>query len=333
MRQVTINERGIAGLAVSDAPDPEPGPGEVLIRMHATSLNYRDLMTVKMAGAHQPGLVPNSCGAGTVIATGPGVTRVAEGDRVTPMFFQKWLAGPPTREGLASALGGSIDGCLRELMVLSEDGVTKMPDYLSFDEAATLPCAGLTAWRGLIEEGRLTAGETVLVQGTGGVSIFALQFAKLSGAEVILTSSSDEKLEHGRQLGADHTINYRTTPDWAAEVRRITDGHGADHIVEVGGANTLQQSIAAVALGGHIHVIGVLGGFVNDINVAELFRTNARIHGITVGSRQMFENMIRAMTVAETHPVIDRTFPMAQCREAFTLMEQGGHFGKIVIHH
>ncbi|HEY5646208.1 MAG TPA: NAD(P)-dependent alcohol dehydrogenase, partial [Pseudomonadales bacterium] len=168
---------------------------------------------------------------------------------------------------------------------------------------------------------------------TGGVSIFALQFAKLAGAAVILTSSSDEKLEHGRQLGADHTINYRSTPDWAKEVRRITAGHGADHIVEVGGADTLQQSIAAVALGGHIHVIGVLGGFVNDINVAELFRTNAKIHGITVGSRQMFENMVRAMTVAETHPVIDRTFSMEQCREAFSLMEQGGHFGKILITH
>jgi NADPH:quinone reductase-like Zn-dependent oxidoreductase len=331
MRQVTINDRGIAGLAVTEAPDPTPGPYEALIRMHSTSLNYRDLLTVQTAGAHQPGLVPNSCGAGTVIATGAGVTRVAEGDRVAPMFFQKWFAGPPTEAGLASALGGSIDGCLRDLMVLHEDGITKIPDYMTFEEAATLPCAALTAWRGLMEEGRLRAGETVLVQGTGGVSVFALQFAKMAGAEVILTSSSDDKLERGKALGADHTINYRTTPEWGAEVRGITGGHGADHIVEVGGANTLQQSIASVALYGHIHVIGVLGGFVNDVNVPALFRANARIHGITVGSRTMFENMIRAMALHEMHPVIDRTFPMDQVQDAFTLMEQGGHFGKIVI--
>jgi NADPH:quinone reductase-like Zn-dependent oxidoreductase len=333
MRQITINERGIEGLAISEAPDPEPGPHEILIRMHSTSLNYRDLLTVKAAGAQTPGLVPNSCGAGTVVATGPGVTRVTEGDRVAPMFFQRWLAGPPTATALASALGGAIDGCLRELMVLNEDGVTKLPDYMSFDEGATLPCAGLTAWRGLMEEGGLTAGETVLVQGTGGVSLFALQFAKMAGARVILTSSSDEKLERGRQLGADDTINYRTHPEWSTEVRRLTDGHGADHIVEVGGANTLAQSIASVALYGHIHVIGVLGGFVHEINVPELFRTNARIHGITVGSRQMFENMIRAMAQNEIHPIIDRTFTFDQSRDAFTLMDQAGHFGKIVINH
>ena len=332
MRATIIGEGGIEALQIVEQADPVPAAHQVLIQMHATSLNYRDLITVQN-GAAQPGLVPNSCGAGTVIDVGEGVTRFAKGDRVVPMFFQKWLNGPPTAEGLSSALGGPIDGCLREQMALHEDGLTRIPDYMSFDEAATLPCAALTAWRGLVEEGGLIAGETVLVQGTGGVSIFALQFAKLFGAEVILTSSSDEKLARGRKLGADHTINYRQTPNWAEEARRITGGRGVDHIVEVGGANTLQQSIEAVALYGHIHLIGVLSGFSNPLNVAEMFRTNAHFHGITVGSRQMFENMLRAMTLHETHPVIDSHYGMSDAKAAFMHMEQGGHFGKIVINH
>jgi NADPH:quinone reductase-like Zn-dependent oxidoreductase len=332
MRAAIIGEGGIEGLHIVEQADPVPAAHEVLIQMHATSLNYRDLLTVQN-GAAQPGLVPNSCGAGTVIEIGEDVTRFAKGDRVVPMFFQKWLNGPPTQQGLSSALGGPIDGCLREQMTLHEDGLTRIPDYMSFDEAATLPCAALTAWRGLVEEGRLIAGETVLVQGTGGVSIFALQFAKVFGAEVILTSSSDEKLERGRKLGADHTINYRQTPNWAKEARRITGGRGVDHIVEVGGADTLQQSIEAVALYGHIHLIGVLSGFSNPLNVAEMFRTNAHFHGITVGSRLMFENMLRAITLHETHPVIDSRYEMSDAKAAFTHMEQGGHFGKIVINH
>jgi NADPH:quinone reductase-like Zn-dependent oxidoreductase len=300
--------------------------------MHATSLNYRDLITVQN-GAAKSGLVPNSCGAGTVIAVGEGVTRFATGDRVVPIFFQKWLNGPPTAPALSSALGGPIDGCLREQMTLHEDGLLHIPDYMSFDEAATLPCAALTAWRGLVEEGHLIAGQSVLVQGTGGVSIFALQFAKLFGAEVILTSSSDEKLERGKDLGADHTINYRATPNWAEEARRITGGRGVDHIVEVGGAGTLQQSIETVALYGHIHLIGVLSGFSNPLNVAQMFSSNAHFHGITVGSRYMFENMLRAMTLHETRPVIDSRYEMSDAQTAFAQMEQGGHFGKIVINH
>lgn len=333
MQAITIGGEGIDKLETSSRDPEDLGPNDIRIRMHATSLNYRDLITVKSGGRGNTGLVPNSCGAGEVIETGDDVTRFQPGDRVTPMFFQRWQAGPPTMEGLGSALGGPIDGCLREEMVLGEQGAVKIPDYMSFDEASTLPCAALTAWRALVDEGQLKAGETVLVQGTGGVSIFALQFAKLFGAEVIATSSSDEKLERAAALGADHTINYRSEEQWAKKAREITGGRGVDHIVEVGGADTLQQSIEGVALGGHIHIIGVLSGFVKDVMVASIFGANAKLHGITVGSRQMFEDMIRAMTLHQTHPVIDRNFTFAESREAFELMERGGHFGKIVINH
>lgn len=334
MKAMAIAGEGIEGLQETQRDAGVVGPFDVRVRMHATSLNYRDLMTVTHGSAQgATGLVPNSCGAGEVIEVGTDVTRFKAGDRVTPLFFQRWIAGPPTREALGSALGGPIDGCLREEMVLNEEGLVAMPDYLSFEEAATLPCAGLTAWRGIVEEGNLRAGETVLVQGTGGVSIFALQFAKLFGAEVIVTSSSDEKLDRALAIGADHTINYRETPDWARRARELTGGRGVDHIVEVGGADTLQQSIEGVALGGHIHIIGVLSGHVKDVMVASIFRSNAKLHGITVGSRQMFENMLRAMTLHKSHPVIDRRFSFDDSRDAFKLMERGGHFGKIVINH
>ena len=331
MKAMVITGEGIDALKEESRDAGALGPFDVRVRIIATSLNYRDFITV-MTGAGGQQLVPNSCGAGEILEVGAEVTRFAAGDRATPLFFQKWLAGPPTQEGLMSALGGfPNDGCLREEMVLNEEGLVKTPDYMTDKEAATLACAGLTAWRGLVEEGNLRAGETVLVQGTGGVSIFALQFAKLFGAEVIATSSSDEKLERVKALGADHTINYRENPEWARQAREITDGRGVDHIVEVGGADTLQQSIAAVALAGHVHIIGVLSGFVKDIMVSDLFRTNAKFHGITVGSRQMFENMVRAMSLHESQPVIDREFEFADSREAFSLMQSGGHFGKIVI--
>ncbi|MCP5182086.1 MAG: NAD(P)-dependent alcohol dehydrogenase [Pseudomonadales bacterium] len=333
MRKIVIGSGGISGLKLVDAADPEPGPGEVLVLMHASSLNYRDLVTVRQAGATTPGLVPNSCGAGEVVAVGDGVRRIAVGDRVAPMFFQKWVDGRITPEARGSTLGGPIDGCLRDLMVLNEEGVTRLPDDMTFEEAATLPCAGLTAWRALVEEGNLKAGETVLVQGTGGVSIFALQFARLFGAEVIVTSSSDAKLERARALGATHVINYRQMPDWASAVRQLTGGRGVDHVVEVGGADTLQQSIASIALGGNIHVIGVLGGYVKDVDITQIFRSNGRIQGVTVGSRAMFERMLRAMHFNGIHPVIDARFPLENTADAFELMARGGHFGKIVIEH
>ncbi len=333
MKSMVIRGAGIEHLEPAEKAPETLGPFDVRIRMHATSLNYRDLATVSSGGRGANELVPNSCGAGVVTEFGASVSGVTTGDRVTRMFFQKWLAGPPTRAGLGSALGGPIDGCLREEMVLNEEGVTRIPQFMSFDEASTLPCAALTAWRGLVDEGGLKAGETVLVQGTGGVSIFALQFAKMFGAEVIVTSSSDEKLERAIALGADHTINYRSEPRWAVRARELTGGRGVDHIVEVGGADTLQQSIEAVALGGHIHIIGVLSGFVKDVVVSSIFASNARLHGITVGSRLMFEQMIRAMTLHQTRPVIDQIFAFENSRAAFELMAKGGHFGKIVINH
>ncbi len=265
-----------------------------------------------------------------VEAVGEGVTRVKAGDLVMPGFFPHWTAGRPTPQRLA-ALGGALDGVACEAIALTAEGVTKAPAGWTAEEAATLPCAAVTAWRGLIVEGRLTAGETVLVQGTGGVSIFALQFAKLAGARVIVTSSSDEKLERARAMGADETINYRQTPDWAAAARELTGGRGVDHVVEVGGAGTFQQSIAASALGGSIAVIGVLSGFVKDLNVAAMFGGNLHINGITVGSREHVEQMVRAIEVAKLKPVIDRRFPLAELPAALALMQSGGHFGKVAI--
>jgi NADPH:quinone reductase-like Zn-dependent oxidoreductase len=320
---------GLDHLKLVDRPTPKAGLGEVLVRLQAASINYRDLATVTMM-APSRALIPLSDGAGVVEAVGEGVTRVAAGDLVTPSFFPQWISGRPTPQRLA-ALGGALDGVACEAIALSAEGVTRAPAGWSAEEAATLPCAAVTAWRGLMVEGGLVAGETVLLQGTGGVSIFALQFAKLAGARVIVTSSSDEKLERARALGADELINYRATPDWAAAARKLTDGRGVDHVVEVGGAGTFQQSIAACALGGKIAVIGVLSGFVQDLNVAAMFGGNLHINGITVGSREHVEQMVRAIEVAKLKPVIDRRFPLEQLPEALALMQSGGHFGKVTI--
>jgi NADPH:quinone reductase-like Zn-dependent oxidoreductase len=320
---------GLDHLTLVDRPTPTPGPGEVVVRLQAASINYRDLATVTMMAPSRP-LIPLSDGAGVVEAVGEGVSRVGVGDLVTPGFFPHWTAGRPTPQRLA-ALGGALDGVACEAIALTAEGVTRAPAGWSAEEAATLPCAAVTAWRGLMVEGRLTAGETVLVQGTGGVSIFALQFAKLAGARAIVTSSSDEKLERAKALGADALINYRATPDWAAAARKLTDGRGVDHVVEVGGAGTFQQSIAACALGGKIAVIGVLSGYVKDLNVAAMFSGNLQINGITVGSREHVEQMVRAIEAAKLRPVIDRRFPLEGLAEALTLMQAGGHFGKIAI--
>jgi NADPH:quinone reductase-like Zn-dependent oxidoreductase len=320
---------GLDHLKLVDRPAPQAGPGEVVVRLQAASINYRDLATVTMM-APQRALIPLSDGAGVVEAVGDGVTRVKAGDLVMPDFFPNWIAGRPTPARLA-ALGGALDGVACEAIAITAEGVTRAPVGWSAEEAATLPCAAVTAWRGLMVEGKLTAGETVLVQGTGGVSIFALQFAKLAGARVIVTSSSDEKLERAKAMGADETINYRTTPEWAKAARELTGGRGVDHVVEVGGAGTFQQSIAACALGGSIAVIGVLSGFVKDLNVAAMFGGNLHINGITVGSRENVEQMVAAIEVAKLKPVIDRRFPLAELPQALALMQSGGHFGKVVI--
>jgi NADPH:quinone reductase-like Zn-dependent oxidoreductase len=275
--------------------------------------------------------VPFSDGAGVVDAVGRGVRGIAVGDRVAPTFFQSWVDGPVTAEARAQALGGTLDGVLQERIALRAEGVVKIPDAMTFEEAATLPCAGLTAWRAVAVEAPVGPGQTVLVQGTGGVSIFALQFAKALGARVIVTSSSDEKLERARALGADHGINYVTTRDWAAEARRFTGGRGVDVVVEVGGEGTLQQAMAAARVGGRIVVIGVLSGFGSTIPLPVLFSNNLHLIGISVGSRAHFVDMLAHIERWRLKPVIDRTFAFDEVPEALHTMESGRFFGKLCV--
>jgi NADPH:quinone reductase-like Zn-dependent oxidoreductase len=325
--------KGIDSLKLVDRPTPKPGAAEVLMRVRATSLNYRDLVTLK-GGAVTRGirlpLVPLSDGAGDVVEVGSKATRFKPGDRVVASFFQNWIAGPIHSSAFRSALGGAIDGMLSEYVLLNEEGLVRIPDYMSFEEAATLPCAALTSWNALVSAARLTAGETVLVLGTGGVSIFALQFARMHGARVIATSSSDAKLVRLRELGAFGVINYKTTPDWDARVLEITGGGGADHIIEVGGAGSLPKSIRAVKLGGRISLIGLLAGG-GQIDPMPMLLKGVTLQGIYVGSRAMFEEMNRAMEINDVHPVIDRVFPFTEARDAYHYLESGAHFGKVCI--
>jgi len=325
---------GVDNLKIADLPEPTPGPGQVLVRMKAVSLNFRDLLMIN--GMYGRGstdtkdvITPFSDGCGIVEAVGPGVTGVAVGDRVASLFFQNWTSGRPTLEKLSSALGFPIPGAGRELAVFSQEGVSKVPGFLADQQVATLPCAALTAWRGLFEDARLEPGDTVVLQGTGGVSIFGLQFAKAAGYRTIITSSSDEKLERARALGADHLINYRTTPEWGRAVREIAPD-GADFIMEVGGGGTIQQSLRAVRIGGHIAVIGVVAG-AGDINPAVLIGNSARLQGVSVGSREMFEAMCRAIELHRISPVVDKVFPWNEAKAAFAAMAGGEHFGKIVL--
>jgi NADPH:quinone reductase-like Zn-dependent oxidoreductase len=319
---------GIDGMKIAERPEPTPGQGQIVVAMKAASLNYRDLITVMgMAGQFPLPLVPFSDGAGEVTAVGAGVTRVKPGDKVCPLFFQSWLSGPVTAEARFKPLGGPLDGVLQQTMLLDAEGVSKYPAHLSFEEAATLPCAGLTAWRAVAIEAPVGPGDTVLVQGTGGVSIFALQFAKARGAQVIATSSSDEKLQRAKALGADHLINYKTTPDWGAKARELTGGKGVDLVVEVGGENTMGQSIDAARVGGHIVVIGVLGGYSSPIIIPVLFSKNLHIHGITVGSREQFDDMAANIDKWKLKPVVDRRFAFGELPAALRLMQAGGHFG------
>jgi NADPH:quinone reductase-like Zn-dependent oxidoreductase len=323
---------GSDALRLDEVSSPTPGPGQVLIRLRAISLNFRDLMVVK--GVYNPKLrlpsVPVSDGAGEVVATGAGVTRCKPGERVVACFMPGWVDGPPDEQKARSALGAGESGLLAQEAVLPEEGLVPIPAHLSFEEAATLPCAGVTAWNALVTTGGLRPGDTVLVQGTGGVSIFALQFARLAGARVIATSSSDAKLERARELGASDLINYKTIPDWDKKVRELTAGVGVDHIVEVGGAGTLPKSIRAVRIGGTIALIGVLTGG-GEVNPMPILMKSVRVHGIFVGSRAMFEAMNRAISVAGLHPVIDRVFEYEQAPQAFKHLESGAHFGKVVV--
>lgn len=324
---------GLDHLRLTERPEPEPGPGQVLLGLRAASLNYRDLMMVRgLYNPRQPlPLVPGSDGVGVVEAVGPGVDRVAVGDRVATLLCQRWTGGEPSHERLRSTLGGPLDGTLAERMVLPQDGVAHVPEHLSDAEAATLPCAALTAWSALVTQGRLRPGEIVLVQGTGGVSIFALQLAQLAGARVIVTSSRDDKLERAHELGAWAGINYRTTPEWGKAARKLTGGRGVDHVVEVGGAGTLAESLKAIRIGGTISLIGVLAGGVSELSVVPVFMQGVRLQGILVGSRDGFEAMSRAIAQHELRPIVDRVFPFAETREAFAHLESGQHFGKVAI--
>ena len=330
--QIT-REFGIANLTLVDRPDPQPGPGQIVVRVRATSLNYRDLITVKhggLRGLTLP-LVPLSDGAGEIVGVGDGVTRVDMGDRVAGIFFQNWLAGGPNAAHQASALGGALDGMLAEQAVLSEDGVVRIPDYMSYEDAATLPCAAVTAWQSMVSLGNMKAGDTVLILGTGGVSIFALQFAVAAGARSIVTSSSDEKLERASALGATHVINYKTTPEWGKRVLELTDGVGVDQVVEVGGAGTLVQSMEATRVGGMIGLIGILAGTDGEVNPIPVLMKSLRLQGVYVGSREMFEDMNAALTANRIKPVIDKVYPFEEARGALELMESAAHFGKIVV--
>lgn len=324
---------GIENLRLAERSEPEAGPGEVVVGVRACSLNYRDLQVVRGSygsGTRLP-LVPLSDGAGEVVAVGPGVEDFREGDRVAGAFMPGWTAGRVTPEATATALGGAADGMLRERVALPASGVVRVPDHLSFSEAATLPCAAVTAWNALVAQGGLKAGETVLALGTGGVSVFALQFAKLHGARVIVTSSSDEKLRRARDLGADETVNYRKEPEWERRVLELTDGAGVDYVVEVGGPGTLGSSLQAVRMGGSVAMIGVLTGAAGEVPTAAILRKSIRVQGIYVGSCETFREMNRAISLNRLRPVIDRTFPFEEFPEALRHLEGASHFGKIVV--
>ena len=326
-----VSDKGIDALHLADVASPTPGHGEVKVRVRASSINYRDYTTILDPVSRKLPYprVPNSDAAGEIMAVGPGVTQWKAGDRVASCFFQRWDDGPCSPAAMASALGGAVDGVLAEEVVLSASGVVRIPDHLSFGEAATLPCAALTAWNAMVEVARLKPGQTVLLLGTGGVSIFGLQFAKLLGLRAIITSSSAEKLQRAKAMGAAVTINYRETPDWEAAVLAATGGAGVDAVVEVGGAGTLARSIASTKVAGTIALIGVLTG--GQIDPVLVMRKSIRLQGVYVGSRHMFADMNRAIASAGLKPVIDRTFPFTEARAAYHAMGAAGHFGKLII--
>ncbi len=333
MKAWAIQDRfGIDALTLIECDEPHANARQIVVRVRAVSLNYRDLMVTK--GAYNPRqrlpLVPCSDGAGEVVAVGSEVKDFKTGDRVASCFFQNWTDGDMTDAQARSSLGSPTDGMLREYAVLEEEGVVHTPPHLTDEEAACLPCAGLTAWNALVEASRTKAGDSILVQGTGGVAIFALQFAQMMGASVIATSSSDEKLERVREMGARDIINYKQVPEWGKFVRELTGGKGVDAIVEVGGAGTLAQSFTASRRGGTIALIGVLSG-AGEVNPMPVLMNAIRMQGIYVGSRRMFEDMNRAISLHEMRPVVDRVFAMDEAREALRFMESGNHFGKIVI--
>ncbi|MEO0982248.1 MAG: NAD(P)-dependent alcohol dehydrogenase [Pseudomonadota bacterium] len=322
---------GLDKIEIVEANDPVAGPGEVLVRVKGSSLNYHDFVVVIGGIPTEDGRIPMSDGAGEVVAVGEGVTRFKPGDTVVSTFFPNWRDGPTALDKLLGVPGDHADGFGAELVAMPAEAFTRAPAGYSMTEAATLPCAALTAWRALVTEAKIKPGDWVLTQGTGGVSIFALQFAKAAGARVISTSSSDEKLEKLKSLGADHLINYKETPDWGAKAKELTGGRGVDEVVEIGGPGTMAQSIAASRIGGHISLIGVLTGVSGEVPTAALFSANITLSGITVGSRQEQEDMIAAIEANGIKPVIDSTFPLDQMSAAFAHQASQKHFGKICL--
>lgn len=327
---------GFDHLQLGSRPDPQPGPDQVLLRMKAASLNFRDLVVPNRGYGAFTGnlpLIPLSDGVGEVIEVGPGVTRVKVGDRVCPCFHQSWIGGALDLERLTRTLGGPVDGTMAELMCLPAEGVVKAPAHLTDEQAATLPCAALTAWSAIVTYDELAPGSRVLVQGTGGVALFALTFAKLLGCHVTVISSSDEKLTKAKVLGADVGINYTTTPEWSKASREITSGRGFDHIVELGGEKTLPQSLRAIRPGGTISMIGVLSGSALSAPLGHVVTRQVRLQGITVGSRDGFEAMMRAIDQHKLVPVVDKVYAFEQLKEAMAALKQGAHFGKLCIRH
>ncbi|SLN21863.1 zinc-dependent alcohol dehydrogenase family protein [Oceanibacterium hippocampi] len=335
MKAAILKSPGIDNLVVEDRPVPKPGPGEVLVRLRFATLNFRDLLVINGgygSQQRQSDLVPLSDGAGEVEAVGAGVTGYKAGDRVVGHFFPAWQSGEPSEARFSVNLGGRMDGVACEYRLFRPDAIAHVPEHLSLAEAAALPCAGLTAWNAVIAQGETKPGDCVLVQGTGGVSLFGLQFAHAAGATVIATSSSDAKLERCRALGADHLINYVDVKDWGDRARALSsEGQGVDHVVEVGGAGTMKQSLRAVRVGGRISMIGVLAGNRHELNVPIIVMRSIRLQGVTVGSYEHFTAMLRAIAQSRIKPVLDRTFPLAEIRAAFDHLQSGGHFGKIVI--
>ena len=323
-------------LRIGIRPDPQPGARQVRIRMKASALNFRDLIVpVRGYGSRMQRLplIMLGDGLGVVESLGEGVTRLKPGDRVCPLLIQSWVSGAPNEQRLALTLGCELDGTMAEFMVLPEEGVALAPAHLDDVEAAALPAAAVTAWRALVTEGRSRPGDTVLVQGTGGVSLFALQFAKMLGAHVIIISSSDEKLARARAMGADETINYNTVPEWGKYAREIAGGESVDHVVEVGGQGTMAQSLRAVRAGGTISVIGVLSGATLNVPLGQIVTRYVRLQGITVGSGDDFAQMAEAMALHKVHPAISRVFAFEQLHPALDFLASGKHFGKICIKH
>jgi NADPH:quinone reductase-like Zn-dependent oxidoreductase len=333
MKAFELQGFGLENLRVAERPRPEPAADEVLIRLRAASLNYRDLLMA--LGKYNPKMklprVPCSDGAGEVVSVGTAVTGWKAGDRVVVPFMPDWLEGGPDPSKSATALGGDVDGMLREFAAVRAEALLPIPEHLSFAEAATLPCAGVTAWNGLFVSGCLRPGQTLLLLGTGGVSLFGLQFGKMAGARIILTSSSEDKMKQARALGAHHTINYRTQPDWAKQVLELTEGKGVELTLEVGGAGTLSSTLRATRHGGSVSLIGVLTGIEGEVKLGSVLHKSIAIHGVYVGSREMFAAMNHAIALHRMKPVIDKTFSFEESVEAFRHLESGRHFGKVVI--